>query len=175
LGIQEKDVLLKVACQAGTYIRKYCRDIGEALGCGAHMKELRRTRSGPFSEREDHYTLYDVKDAYHFYIEDQDESLIRNIVQPLERSFRYLPRILIRDTAVDAICHGAKLTMPGIAQLSSNIHKENPVAIMTLKGEAVALAIAKASSTQILENQHGIAATAQRVIMATGIYPPHER
>ena len=45
-----RNVLFKVACEAGTYIRKLCFDIGEILGVGAHMQELRRTRSGSFTE-----------------------------------------------------------------------------------------------------------------------------
>ena len=39
-----RNVLFKVGCEAGTYIRKLCFDIGEILGVGAHMQELRRTR-----------------------------------------------------------------------------------------------------------------------------------
>lgn len=42
----------KIGCEAGTYIRKYCHDIGQALGCGAHMAELRRTRVADFKEDE---------------------------------------------------------------------------------------------------------------------------
>ncbi|MBL7071250.1 MAG: tRNA pseudouridine(55) synthase TruB [Candidatus Omnitrophica bacterium] len=43
------DVSLDVVCTKGTYIRQLCADIGEKLGCGAHMTELRRTRSGDFN------------------------------------------------------------------------------------------------------------------------------
>ena len=44
MEIEEKDVLMKVGCDAGTYIRKLCYDIGLSLGCGASMKELRRQK-----------------------------------------------------------------------------------------------------------------------------------
>ncbi|MFB6089098.1 MAG: RNA-guided pseudouridylation complex pseudouridine synthase subunit Cbf5, partial [Candidatus Aenigmatarchaeota archaeon] len=43
-----KDVLMRVNCEAGTYIRKLIHDVGEKIG-GAHMKELRRTKVGPFT------------------------------------------------------------------------------------------------------------------------------
>ena len=43
-------MLMRVGCQAGTYIRKLCFDIGLALGTGANMEELRRTKAGPFRE-----------------------------------------------------------------------------------------------------------------------------
>lgn len=42
-------ISFKVRCSRGTYIRKLCDDIGSQLGCGAHMTELRRIRSGDFS------------------------------------------------------------------------------------------------------------------------------
>ena len=42
------DVSLRVCCSSGTYIRTLCHDIGQALGCGAHMTALRRTRCGYF-------------------------------------------------------------------------------------------------------------------------------
>ena len=65
--IKGKDVLFRIGCEAGTYIRTFCHDIGEALGCGAHMAELRRTRAGPFNERNDDLVnLHDLTDAYHF-------------------------------------------------------------------------------------------------------------
>lgn len=43
-----KDVRFRVTCSKGTYIRTLCHDIGEKLGSGAHMKQLRRTRSGNY-------------------------------------------------------------------------------------------------------------------------------
>ncbi len=60
-----RNVLFKVGCEGGTYIRKLCFDVGEILGVGAHMQELRRTRAGPFTETSaKKVTLHDV--AYWF-------------------------------------------------------------------------------------------------------------
>ena len=50
MEIEDKDVLFKVGTQAGTYIRKLIHDIGQKIGTGAHMAELRRTKAGPFRE-----------------------------------------------------------------------------------------------------------------------------
>ena len=47
-GIASPEVDFTVSCSKGFYVRTYAHDIGEALGCGAHLKELRRTRSGRF-------------------------------------------------------------------------------------------------------------------------------
>lgn len=46
LGIDGRDLMLRVVCSKGTYIRSLAHDIGQALGCGAHLSALRRTRSG---------------------------------------------------------------------------------------------------------------------------------
>ncbi|MGZ4921316.1 MAG: RNA-guided pseudouridylation complex pseudouridine synthase subunit Cbf5 [Halobacteriota archaeon] len=158
---QKKDLLLRVGCEAGTYIRKLCHDIGEALGVGAHMQELRRTQAGPFSEAT-LTKLHDVADAYHFWTEDGDESLFREIVLPVEYALRHIPAIVIRDTAVDAICHGAPLAEPGIVSLG-DVKRKQLVGIYTQQGEIVALGIS------VLEG--GIIAQVKRVIMEPGTYP----
>ncbi|WP_397547689.1 tRNA pseudouridine(55) synthase TruB [Rhodothermus marinus] len=48
LGRDGPDVAFRVRCSKGTYIRSLVHDFGQALGCGAHLVELRRTRSGPY-------------------------------------------------------------------------------------------------------------------------------
>lgn len=49
LDLDHESLTIRVVCGKGTYIRTLAADIGNALGCGAHLTELRRTRSGPFS------------------------------------------------------------------------------------------------------------------------------
>ncbi len=168
--IEERNGLLRIGCEAGTYIRKLCHDIGEVLGCGAHMRELRRTRTGPFKE-DSLSNLYDVVDAYHFWKEEGDESFLRKVIQPMENALQHLPKILVRDSAVDSICHGANLTVPGIVKLETEIKAGNIVSIFTLKNEAVALGKAKMNSEEIYSLNHGIAVEINRVLMETGTYP----
>ncbi|MHA1740846.1 MAG: RNA-guided pseudouridylation complex pseudouridine synthase subunit Cbf5 [Candidatus Thorarchaeota archaeon] len=172
LEIKGRLVLFRVGCQAGTYIRKLCFDIGEALGVGAHMRELRRTRVGKFREDEHLCTLHDLKDAYVFWREDGDETDIRRYVLPVEYALRHLPDIVIRDSAVDAICHGADLAASGVVRLSSGIKKGDLVVIKTLKGEAVALARAMDTSERIAKAGGGLIANTERVLMERGRYPP---
>ena len=69
LEIEKQDVLFRIKCQAGTYIRKYVHDFGQSLGIGAHMAELRRTQAGPFTESDKLVTLQDLKDAFYFHQE----------------------------------------------------------------------------------------------------------
>ena len=158
---QGNDVLFKVGCEAGTYIRKLCHDVGEVLGVGAHMQELRRTRAGPFDESK-LSTLHDLTDAYHFWVEDSDEAPLRDIVMPVERALSHLPKITIRDTAVDAVCHGARLAEPGVISLAE-VEKKQLVGIYTARDEIVALGIS------VLEG--GVIAQVKRVIMEPGTYP----
>ncbi len=149
-----------------------CYDIGEALGGGAHMAELRRTRTGPFKEDSTLATLYDVVDAYHFWQEEKDQQPLRLILHPLEDGVAHLPQIVIRDTAVDALCHGANLAVAGVLQLHDDIKPGDTVAILTIKTELVALAIAQQSTQQILKASSGIVAKTMRVVIPAGTYPP---
>ncbi len=172
LEVQGKLVLMRVSCEAGTYIRKLCHDIGLVLGVGAHMRELRRTRSGVFKEDSTLVTLHDLKDAYDLWREEGDESWLRRALQPMEKVVEDMPKIVIRDSAVDAICHGASLAAPGVLRLTSDVRKGSEVALMTQKGELVALATALMSAKEILEAEKGLVAKTKRVIMEPGTYPP---
>jgi len=167
-----RNVLLRVWCEAGTYMRKLCHDIGEVLGVGAHMQELRRTRVGSFSEDKHLATLHDLVDAYYFWREEGIEDYIRKVVLPVEYAVRHLPKVVIRDSAVDAICHGAYLAVPGILRVESPIKVGDTVAIFTLKGELVAIGRAKMRSEQMVSAMRGIAVETKHVIMRPGTYPP---
>jgi len=170
IQIKEKDVLFKVGCESGTYVRTLCVDIGKKLKTGANLAELRRTRVGLFSE-EDAHILQDLKDALVFYKEDKNPEELKKIVLPVERLFDHLPKLVIRDSAVDAICHGANLAVPGVAEIDSDIKKDDTIAIYTLKGEAVALATALMSTEDIIQKDKGVCADLNRVIMEKGTYP----
>jgi len=171
LEIKENNVLFKVGCEAGTYIRKLCHDMGMALGTGAHMQELRRTKTGPFREDETLITLQDLQDAYVELQENGNEAVLRNVVHPMEFGLSHLPRIVIRDNAVDAVCHGASLAAPGVISVETGIEKGDPVAVFTLKGEAVSFGVAQMKSADILKAATGIVANTDRVLMETGTYP----
>jgi H/ACA ribonucleoprotein complex subunit 4 len=167
-----RNVLFKVGCEGGTYIRKLCFDIGEILGVGAHMQELRRTRAGPFIETSAKcVTLHDVAYWFGEYERTKDQSYLCKFIEPMENALMHLPKIVVRDSAVDALCHGANLTAPGVLQVDTNITKGSIVAIFTLKGEAVALGRAQVSTQEMVDLRHGTVATLARVLMPRNIYP----
>ena len=171
MEMEERNVLLKIGCEAGTYIRKLCYDIGEVLGCGGHMQELRRTRVGSFIEDESLLTLHDISYLFSQWQETKDETLLKKFVYPMEKALDLLPKINVRDSAVDALCHGANLTAPGVLSLDAGIKIGDPVAVFTQKGEAVTIAKAFVSSEKILKMDHGFVAKTQRVLMPRGVYP----
>jgi H/ACA ribonucleoprotein complex subunit 4 len=162
--------LIRVHCEAGTYIRSLCHDIGLALGTGAHMGDLRRTRLGPFGE-EDMVTLQDLRDAAEWRREDGSEEEMRRVVRPMEELLADLPVIVVRDSAVDALCHGAPLAVAGILEADESIQKGRRVAILTGKGEAVGFGHATMTVEQMVESKEGIAAELARVFMREDTYP----
>jgi H/ACA ribonucleoprotein complex subunit 4 len=169
--MDERKVLFKVGCEAGTYIRKLCYDVGEVLGCGAHMQELRRTRVGPFVEDKSLVTLHDLSYLFSQWQETKDEGMLRKFVYPMEKALELMPKINVRDSAVDALCHGAHLTAPGVLSLDAGIKIGDTVAVFTQKGEAVTMSKAFVSSEKMLKMDHGFVAKTQRVLMPRGMYP----
>jgi H/ACA ribonucleoprotein complex subunit 4 len=89
----------------------------------------------------------------------------------MEAALELMPKIVIRDSAVDAVCHGANLTAPGVLQVETGIARDSLVGIMSLKGEAVALAKASLATEEISNANHGTVATPMRVLMERGTYP----
>ncbi|HTY91115.1 MAG TPA: RNA-guided pseudouridylation complex pseudouridine synthase subunit Cbf5 [Methanocella sp.] len=170
LEMDGRDVLFKVGCEAGTYIRKLCHDMGEALGVGAHMYELRRTRSGPFKEDDTLITLQDLTDAY-FYYTQGDEAPLKNIILPMEHALRNMPRIVVKDSAVDALAEGAQLYVQGISKVDTGIQKGDMVAVFTLIGEVVSIGTAKMTTEEIMAVKEGQAMDTVRVVMEPGVYP----
>ena len=168
-----QEVLFKVGCEAGTYIRKLCHDIGIKLETGAHMQQLIRTRVGPFNQNT-MFSLYELKDAYELYKEG-DEKELRKIIQPIETAIKHLPKIWITDHAVDPVAHGADLAIPGITKLDSNIKEKDNVAVLTLKGELVCTGTAKLTSEEILKKDKGIAVKTQKVFIKRNTYPKYEK
>ncbi len=174
LEIKKREVLFRVGCQAGTYIRKLVHDIGVKLGCGAHMAELRRTKAGPFNEST-LCTMQDLTDAVWLFKEKNDESLLRKYVQPVENAVAHLPKVWVLDSTVASIAHGANLKIPGISRVHSDIQADELVAIMTEKDELVAFGEAKMISKDMVKKERGIAVVLERVFMERDVYPKIER
>jgi len=160
-----------VDCEAGTYIRTLCVHLGLLLGTGGHMQELRRIRSGNVTEKDGLATMHDVLDAQWVLENENDERYLRRVLIPLEVSLLKFRRIMIKDSAVNAICYGAKLMIPGLLRFEDGIEINDVVVIITTKGEAVCLGIAQMAAFDMSFSKNGVVAKIKRVIMDRDLYP----
>eukprot|EP01113_Clastostelium_recurvatum_P004926 TRINITY_DN1218_c0_g1_i3.p1 TRINITY_DN1218_c0_g1~~TRINITY_DN1218_c0_g1_i3.p1 ORF type:complete len:543 (+),score=215.99 TRINITY_DN1218_c0_g1_i3:51-1679(+) len=160
-----------VSCEAGTYIRTLCVHMGLLLGVGGHMQELRRVRSGIMTEKDCLVTMHDILDAQYEFDNTKDEAYLRRAIMPLEVLLTNYKRIVVKDSAVNAICYGAKLMIPGLLRYESGIDINEEVVLMTTKGEAIAIGIAQMTTAVMATVDHGIVAKLKRVIMERDTYP----
>lgn len=160
-----------VSCEAGTYIRTLCVHLGLLLGVGGHMQELRRVRSGAMNEEQGLVTLHDVLDAQWMYDNQRDESYLRKVISPLESLLTGYKRFVVKDSAVNAVCYGAKLMLPGLLRYEAGIDLYEEVVLITTKGEAIAIGIAQMSTVELSTCDHGVVAKVKRCIMERDLYP----
>ena len=170
LEVKEREVLFKTAVEAGTYIRKLCHDMGLALGTGANMKELIRTRAGPFTEKTT-ITLQELSEAMNYYKETKDESLLRKCLRPVEDGILLLPKIYVKDSAVNSLTYGAHLGVAGISKLEANMKEGELIALLTLKGELIGLGLSLKNAADIEKDWEGNVAKVERVVIKQNVYP----
>jgi tRNA pseudouridine55 synthase len=149
LEVRDRQALLRIECESGTYVRKLCHDLGLALGTGAHMGDLRRIRTDPFDDR-DLATLQDLTDALTWAGEtgeDDDrvgehpgEQPLRGIVSPAERSLTHLPRVTVASSAAEQVAEGAPVYAPGVLEADEGIERGSDLlACYTPDGAVVCL------------------------------------
>ena len=164
LEIKDQDVLFKVKCQAGTYIRVLCHKIGQELGIGAHMAELRRTQAGPFTEKDSLVTLNDLQDAFYFHKEENNPKFLLHCIQPIEKALKYLPKCWILDSTIPSVSHGRDVAIPGISRLE-NFRKGEVIAVLSLKDELIAIGEALLSAVEINTAEKGLAIKVKKVFI----------
>ncbi|MDN5340712.1 MAG: ribonucleoprotein complex subunit 4 [Euryarchaeota archaeon] len=169
LDMDGRLVLFRVRCDAGTYIRTLCVHLGYALGVCAHMEELRRIRSGSFDETAA-VTLHELADAAAMAREGNPGPLQRMILPPAA-AVADLAKVVVRDTAVDAVCHGAVLAGVGVVGKEGGFAKGETVAIVTGRGELVGLGRALVASSALKPGEPGFVVAPTTVLMRPGTYP----
>jgi H/ACA ribonucleoprotein complex subunit 4 len=167
---EQNSALFWISCEAGTYVRTMCVHMGLLTKVGGHMIELRRVRSGILKEDETMVSMHDLLDAKWVYDQNKDESYLRRCIMPLEVLLTNFKRIVIKDSAVNAICYGAKLSIPGVLRYDNGIEVGDTCVLITTKGEAVAVAIAQMTTSTIATVDHGIVTKTKRVIMDKDFY-----
>ncbi len=96
---------------------------------------------------------------------------MRRVIRPLEALLVGYKRIVVKDSAVNAVCYGAKLMIPGLLRYEADIAVNEEVVLLTKKGEAIALAIAQMSTVELATCDHGVVAKVKRCIMERDTYP----
>ena len=171
---KERLILLRVLCEAGTYIRKLYYDIGEILGPGGSMIELRRSRVHQLSEN-NLLTMHELADEFDTRKETEDSNKLAQMILPIEYALSEIKSVVIRDSAIDSLCHGAQLAIPGILEISPGLEQGDLVGVYSQKGEIVALAESLLSENEIKDNTKGYAFQTKRIIMKPNTYPKNWR
>ncbi len=175
-----QSVLFKVKCEHGTYIRKLCTDIGEYVGVGAQMKELRRTKAGPLTEDDGIISCDKLRNLLELYEDSKMnnskdveifEKELRNYLKPMEEVLKDFKKVYVRETAVNSICHGADLAVPGVSELDDDITIGEEIAILTLKGELIAMGISYMNSKDVIKKNKGAFIKTSKVFMEIDTYP----
>lgn len=168
LEIHDRLVLFHVACESGTYIRSLCHHMGLVLGVGGHMQELRRIRSGQYSEA-DASTLHDIKDAT-IRAEEGDASVLDSLIHPMEEALSTIPRVVVQDLAVDALCHGAVLAGVGVVRRDP-YRKGALVALLSRRNELIGIGEALTPATAYEPGDTGLVIAPRIILMDPGTYP----
>ena len=170
LDTDRDSVLTYIECEAGTYVRTMARDLGLLLDTPVELKELRRPTSGEFSLSQA-ITMQQLADAYWLWKEKGDGSAITRILHPIEDMLSDLPRVVVKDGAAAALSHGAPLLRPGVVQIAEDLGVGSEVLLVTLKGEAVAIAKMTQPSKVIPSMTQGEVAKPNCVLMKEDTYP----
>jgi len=166
LEILGRNVLMKVHVEAGTYIRKLCFDIGEILGSGAHMAELRRIKIGNYNENYKYVaTLHELFGAYREWKINKDERYLRFYIRPLEELVFNLPRIYVKDTSIYSISHGSFVAAPAVLALTSDISKDSFVTICNVYNEVIAIGKSQVNLDEAISLKKGIIASVDTVLI----------
>ncbi|MEM0129485.1 MAG: RNA-guided pseudouridylation complex pseudouridine synthase subunit Cbf5 [Thermoplasmata archaeon] len=163
--------VIDVVADSGTYVRTLAVDVGDALGVGAHLAELRRTGTGPFREGQA-IPLGRLADARAAYDAGTPGPLLA-LLHPPEEVWREFPVVRIRGAAASAVAHGAGLARGGIASVSRPFSAgAHVVLVPEAGGEAIAIGRANVPSGEMRGSRPGWVVTTERVLADPARYPP---
>lgn len=164
LELKNKNVRFEIDCEHGFYVRKWCHNLGEHLGVGAHMTDLRRLQASSF-KLENSVSLEEVKENYQRWLNTEEDKYLRKFILPVEEGVDFLPKVWVKNNAVTSIAHGAPVYAPGIVKLSSNIEEGRDVAIFNQEGRLIGVGKSKMGSEEIFSRNHGVAVKTHTVVI----------
>lgn len=115
--IDKNTVTIDVDCSKGTYIRTLCSDIGEKLGCGGCMGNLRRTKAGMFNIDESH-TLEEIEKL-------KENGKLGDIILPVDSVFMKYPKIQLNEKQVKSVTNGIRMTYKGVEGQTYRVYDNN--------------------------------------------------
>ena len=166
-----KQAIVKIACEAGTYIRTIARDMGLLLGYKVELKELRRENSGRF-DLADCVTLQEIADAVWLWKECDNPAALQKIIHPTEKLLLDKPYIIVKDSAASALCHGAPLLRPGLVEVGDKLSSGLEVAAFTTKNEIVGIVKMTKSFNELSIETTGEIGKPVMILMEQERYPP---
>ncbi len=149
LELLERDgrrALIVLEADSGTYVRTLAVDLGDALGVGAHLEELRRTATGPFGERQavPLSALADARSA----AAAGDPAPMLALLHPVEEVWREFPTLVLKDAAASAVVHGAGLAAGGVASVSRPFRRGEHVVLVGHDRRLIATGVALRSADE---------------------------
>ena len=153
------------------FVSSNCSNYGEHLNVGAHMAELRRTRASHYTEAQA-VTLQTLSDAYAL-AREGDEQAFRALCLPAEDIVKHLKSVVVLDSAVHSLTHGATLKLPGIAKVETGIQPGDSVRVLTLKDELIGIGTARMGSKELL-GERGVGVKMDKVLLGQDVYPRME-
>lgn len=165
-----KRIVARIRCEAGTYIRTMARDMGLLLDQTVDLKELRREDSGRFGLN-DCVQLHEIADAIWLWKECNEGEALLRMLHPTEKLLAGLPRIVVKDSAVAALAHGAPLLRPGLVSIPDNLSSGQNVLVTSIKGEAVCFVKVNTDSKSISTLEKGEIGRPSAVLMNDDVYP----
>ena len=106
-AVKGEELTLRVVCSKGTYVRTMVEDLGEALGCGAHVANLRRTGVGPFRDRS-MVSMTELEDA----AEAGGLAALDELLLPVEAGLEYWPAVHLPEDAAHFLQQGQAVWVP---------------------------------------------------------------
>jgi len=162
--------LFRTVADSGTYVRTLAVDVGDALGVGAHLEELRRTATGPFDEQAA-VPLAALADARAAASAGDPAALLR-LLHPIEEVWKEFPALTLKDAAASAVVHGAPLAPGGVSSVSRVFAKGDRVVLLHRTGEFLATGVALRSADEPRREGAGWVVGSTKVFADPKRFPP---
>ncbi|MEM5793147.1 MAG: RNA-guided pseudouridylation complex pseudouridine synthase subunit Cbf5 [Candidatus Aenigmatarchaeota archaeon] len=134
-----KEIHFRIRTQAGTYIRKIAHDIGLELGCGAHLKFLKRTKVGDFDIKHSH-TLFEIEEAYNKW-KNGDGSPLKKILIPIENALK-IKKVSIKPRKIPSVLNGSPISKIDIIS-DTELKVGEIVGLIGERGEMIGLGVVR--------------------------------